>query len=467
MRQSRCNRFWTLRSEEHMSELQSRRYLLSFPTRRSSDLKSIPQVRRRAAQVIASAGVLPESHAAKSLQSILDAYPRDELFQIDAATLTEHAIGILRLQERQRTRVFLRRHPFGRFTSAQMFVPRERFNTELRVKIGQELSNALNGQSLESTPTLTDSPLARIHYLVRARDLAPINVDLSALEARIAKLVQRWEDDCTRVLLSIHGEGQGLRLAQRFANAFSTSYREDFSAQVAAEDAQILAALPTSSPLAIKLYRPLEAAAGVLRFKIYNTTKVALSDSLPVLERMGARVLDEHPYPVGNDNVPEFWIHDLGLQLPVNTELAVIKERFEALFALVWKGEVESDELNKLVLGTTLDANAIVVLRAYTRYFKQLGFAFSQSYIEATLNKNALVAQDISALFEARFDPARSSERSQLQQQIGQRIESHLSAVASLDEDRILRQFYASVMATLRTNAWQTTASGGRKPYLS
>src|SRR5450759_4505399 len=236
---------------------------------------------------------------------------------------------------------------------------------------------------------------------------------------------------------------------------------------MAAEDAQILAALTPSSPLAVKLYRPLDTGPELLRLKIYNTAKVALSDSLPVLERMGARVLDEHPYPVGNDNVPEFWIHDLGLQLPVNVELAVIKERFEALFALVWKGEVESDELNKLVLSTTLDANAIVVLRAYTRYFKQLGFAFSQSYIEATLNKNALVAQDISALFEARFDPAHGGERSQLQQRIGERIESHLSAVASLDEDRILRQFYASVMATLRTNAWQTTASGERKPYLS
>jgi glutamate dehydrogenase len=181
-------------------------------------------------------GVVPDSHAAKSLQSILDVYPRDELFQIDTATLTEHAIGILRLQERQRTRLFLRRDPFGRFTSALVFVPRDRFNTELRVKIGNELMEALEGQSIEFTPMLTDSPLARIHYWYAARDNAPHHINLPALEARIARLTQRWEDDCTAELLRAHGEGPGLALAHRFAGAFPTAYREDFSAQVAAED---------------------------------------------------------------------------------------------------------------------------------------------------------------------------------------------------------------------------------------
>ncbi|CAN5857399.1 NAD-glutamate dehydrogenase [soil metagenome] len=434
----------------------------------SVPVSDIPQVRQRAADVMLSAGVVPDSHAAKSLQSILDDYPRDELFQIDTATLAEHAIGILRLQERQRTRLFLRRDPFGRFTSAQVFVPRDRYNTELRVKISNELMSALDGQSIEFTPMLTDSPLARIHYLVRAKDEAPYNVNLIALEARIAKLAQRWEDDCTAELLRAHGEGQGLALAHRFSSAFSTAYREDFSAQVAAEDADMLANLSLTSPLAVKLYRPLDAGAGMLRFKIYNTAKVALSDSLPVLERMGARVLDEHPYHIASGNGTEaLWIHDLGLQLAASTDLSTVKARFESLFAQAWRAEVESDDLNRLVLSTTLDARAIAVLRAYTRYFKQLGFAFSQSYIETTLNKNAGIAQLIAELFYTRFNPAFGGDREAVQQQIGQQIETLLGAVASLDEDRILRQFFATVMATLRTNLWQVSATGGDKPYMS
>ncbi|MEI8158299.1 MAG: NAD-glutamate dehydrogenase, partial [Burkholderiales bacterium] len=432
----------------------------------TASVGEIPQVRSRIAAVMNAAGVVPESHAAKSLQSILDVYPRDELFQIDTATLTEHAIGILRLQERQRTRLFLRRDPFGRFTSALVFVPRERFNTELRIRIGNELMAALDGQSIEFTPMLTDSPLARIHYLVRAKLYAPQNVSISALEVRVARLTQRWEDDCAAEMLRAHGEGPGLALAHRFANAFPTSYREDFSAQVAAEDADMLVALLPTSPLAVKLYRPLDAGPGMLRFKIYNTAKVALSDSLPVLERMGARVLDEHPYSIGH-NGTALWIHDLGLQLPPGTDLATVKDRFESLFAAAWRGEVESDDLNKLVLVTNLDARAISVLRAYTRYFKQLGFAFSQSYIEATLNKNAGIAQTIVNLFMTRFDPALAGDRTTAQQGLKQQIDAALGKVASLDEDRILRQFVSTVMATLRTNLWQTTASGASKPYLS
>ena len=436
----------------------------------SATVEEIPQVRQRAADVMLSAGVVPDSHAAKSLQSILDAYPRDELFQIDTATLTEHAIGILRLQERQRTRLFLRRDPFGRFTSALVFVPRDRYNTELRVKISHELMSALAGESIEFTPMLTDSPMARIHYLVRAKEHAPHTVNLLALEARIAKLAQRWEDDCTAELLRAHGEGQGLALAHRFANAFSTAYREDFSALVAAEDADMLANLSKASPLAVKLYRPLDAGAGMLRFKIYNTAKVALSDSLPVLERMGARVLDEHPYHIASatGNAGEsLWIHDLGLQLPASTDLSAVKARFESLFAQAWRGEVESDDLNRLVFTTNLDARAIAVLRAYTRYFKQLGFAFSQSYIETTLNKNAGIAQAIAELFDARFNPVMTGDRAAAQQQIKAQIETSLGNVASLDEDRILRQFYATVLATLRTNVWQSAATGGDKPYMS
>jgi glutamate dehydrogenase len=431
----------------------------------------IPQIRRRAADVKAAVGVLPESHAAKSLQTILDAYPRDELFQVDTATLINHAVGILRLQERQRVRVFLRRDPFGRFTSAQVFVPRDRYNTELRSRIGDELCRALDGRSIEFTPTLTDSPLARIHYFVRARQQAPQNVDVSALELRISQLSQRWEDDCRQALLHIHGESQGLALASRFADSFPAAYQEDFSGRMAADDVQVLASLSPGRPMAVRLYRPLDSAPGMVRFKIFSRVKVALSDSLPVLERMGARVLDEHPYqlqPALTDAAAaDDWIHDLGLQLPPEAEFARIRERFEALFVQVWCKAIESDELNKLVLVTSLDARAIAVLRAYTRYFTQLNFPYSQSYLEAALFKNAASAQALVELFEARFDPAQTQDRAALQTSVNATLDAQLSAVASLDEDRILRQYHRSILATVRTNVWQTTPAGGDKPYMS
>ena len=431
-----------------------------------ASVRDIPLVRHRVAAVMQAAGVVPNSHDAKSLQTILEVYPRDELFQIDTATLITHAMGILRLQERQRTRLFLRRDPFGRFTSALVFVPRERFHTELRTKIGKELMAALDGQAIEFTPMLTDSPLARIHYLVRAATRAPKDLDTTALEQRIAQLTQAWQDDCSAELVRQLGEGRGLALAQSYANAFPTAYRESFSAAMGAQDAQTLHALSATSAMQVSLYRTWDAAPGQLRFKIFSTSKVALSDSLPLLERMGARILDEQPYAVGPHDAA-LWIHDLGLQVPPSVELSATKARFEALFMQTWRGALESDDLNRLVLTTTLDANDILVLRAYTRYFKQLGFAFSQNYIEATLNKNPALAQALVELFHARFAPDVAPDRSTQQDAVRARIETALAQVSSLDEDRILRQFLATILATLRTNHWQPLSNGARKPYLS
>lgn len=425
----------------------------------------IPLIRQRCSDVMDAAKVVPESHAAKALQAILDAYPRDELFQIDTTCLIQHATGILQLQHCQRTRVFMRRDSSGRFVSVQVFVPRDRFNTELRIKIGDQLCQVLDGTFSEFTPTLTDSPLARIHYIIRTEKQLDHNFDISNLEARIAQLVRRWEDDCRDVLVQIHGEAHGGELALRFVNHFPNAYRDNFSVAVAAADTLILSRLSDSAPLSVQLYRPLDSAGDVLRFKIYSIDKVALSDSLPVLERMGARVLDEHPYRVAV-GAAMYWIHDLGLQLPTQSEFAQIRARFETIFLQVWSNQLDSDDLNRLVLVTGLDARAISVLRAYTRYFKQLGLPYGQSYLEATLYKNAALTQILYRLFDTRFNPAPLPNRQTLQTQLSQEFEEGVAAVASLDEERILRQYQRTILATLRTNAWQTSANG-YKPCLS
>lgn len=428
----------------------------------------IPVIRDRVAHVLAAVGVVAESHSAKSLQAILEAYPRDELFQVDADTLTQHCLSILRLQERQRTRVLLRRDPFGRFSSALVYVPRDRYNTELRLRMGEELVRSLDGQSVEFTPMLTDHPMARVHYLVRARAEAPSDVDELALEARMASLARRWEDDCQQALMQMHGEALGQALSKRFTNAFPANYRADFGGAVAADDALMLSRLMAQGGVVVKLYRPVAASADEVRFKIYSTTKVALSDALPILERMGVRVLDEQPYRVAPASPADgAWVHDLGLSWPGTVSFSEAKSRFEPLFIRAWCHEIDSDDLNGLVLVTALDARGISVLRAYTRYFKQLGFPFSQSYMEATLCKNPVLTQALMDLFNARFHPALSGDREEMQARLAGQIEAQLVAVASLEEDRVIRQYFKSILATVRTNAWQTDATGAFKPYLS
>jgi glutamate dehydrogenase len=433
----------------------------------AAPVDQIPLMRRKAQHVIASAHVVADSHAAKALHAILMTYPRDEFFQADTPTLVQHALGILRLQERQRTRLFVRQDAMGRFVSALVFVPRESYNTELRKKMGQVLLNELGGESLEFTPMLTESPMARVHYRIRTSQTAQVLPDVAAVERQIAAMAQRWDDKVRLALIHLHGEAAGLALDKRFAKGFGALYQSLFDAPTAARDATTLAGLTAHQPMAVQLYRAVKAGAGEIRLKLYHSRKVNLSDSLPVLEHLGVKVQDEQPLPVSTADGKSFWIHDLGLQWPADAELAQVKLRFEALLLQVWSGEVDSDALNKLVLVTTLDAQDIAVLRAYTRYFRQLGFAFSRAYLEATLFKHPAITQALCDLFMARFNPQASGERSLVVQQQTRHIEDLLGQVESLDEDRILRQYLGAITATLRTNRWQVLPSGAAKPVLS
>jgi glutamate dehydrogenase len=416
----------------------------------ATSVEQIPLVRQRVAHVLAQAGVVRGSHAHKALQAILETYPRDEILQVDAATLAHHAIGILRLQERQRVRLFLRRGPFGRVASILVYVPRDLYTTELRLRLGQMFTQAFAAETVEFTPMLTDSALARIHYIVRAQERLNDQVDLVELESRVAQACKRWEDGVQAALMGYGSEKVGLLSA--IATGFPVAYREDFTAEVAAQDAAVIHDLDETSPQALQLY----ARGEQIRFKTYAMQKVILSDAVPVMESMGARVLDEHPYlirlpqPQGGER----WLHDWGLHFDQRVDLDQLKPRFEALFQAVWRQEVESDALNRLVLSTTLGVRDIAVLRAYTRYFKQLGFAFSQAYIEDTLNGNPAIAQALAALFSLKFDPAKTHGREAAMAAQIQAIDDLLAQVASLEQDRVLRQFLATINGTVRTNAY-------------
>ena len=128
--------------------------------------RAIPLLRRKVSRTLERAGFPPQSHDAKALLHILDTYPRDELLQISDDQLYETALGILNLQERQRIALFVRRDAFGRFVSCLVYVPRERYNTELRQRFAQILEHAFQGHISNFSTELGESVLARVHYIV-------------------------------------------------------------------------------------------------------------------------------------------------------------------------------------------------------------------------------------------------------------------------------------------------------------
>ena len=442
----------------------------------------IPLVRRKCANILQRAGFLARGHLYKSLTTILEQYPRDDLFQADEEELYVNALGILRLQEHQRVRLFVRRDRFDRFVSCLVFVPRDRYNTDLRQRLQKLLVEAFNGQGCEFTPLLSEAPLARIQMIVRGAPGTMPQVDTAELEARIVQATRRWQDDLADALLAASGEASGNRLLRRYAEAFPAGYREDYPARSAVRDVELAEAASHGNGLAMNLYRPIEAPAGMLRLKVYHVgAPIALSHSLPLLEHLGVRVNDERPYRIEPAGAAPLWMHDFGLELADGAEsgsgraaegldlhIDRVKALFEDAFAQAWDGRIESDDLNRLVLRAELAARDVTILRAYAKYLRQAGAPFSNAYMERALTGNPEIAARLVTLFITRFDPAGpETARAERCQQLLEAIDSALDQVPSLDEDRILRMFLGVIEATVRTNHFQRGADGLAHPYLS
>ncbi len=439
----------------------------------SANPADIPLLRRKVADVVARAGFTPGSHAGKALINILGTYPRDELFQTSGDDLLHTAVGILHLGERQRFRLFVRRDPFQRFMSCLIYAPREHYTTELRQKWQAILLQAFNGSASEFNVHLSESALARIQMTVRTQPGRIPAFDVRELEARLVSAARRWDDDLKTALIEASGEARGIQLLRQFASAFPVAYREEFEARVAVPDVELMTRLSDAEPLGMNLYRPLEAPPGNLRFKLLRLGEpLTLSASLPMLEHMGMKVLDEHPYRIAPQDSPPVWIHDFGLMSSLGDaelEVDALHQVFENSFAAVLRGDVEDDDFNRLVVAARLPAEQIVVLRAYAKYMRQIGFALSQSFIEATLAAHAGIAGQLTRLFELRFDPhsgADAEATEQVTEQVAA-ISAALEQVENLSEDRVLRQYLALMLATTRTNFWRCDAAGKRRSFLS
>ena len=443
--------------------------LTSTAYNRSS--REIPLLRRKVANIIARAGFAASSHDGKALTHILETYPRDELFQISEDELLEIALGILHLQERQRTALFTRRDPFERFVSCLVFLPRDRYNTDLRLRIQDILAQAYDGRATAFFTHMGDGALVRLHIIVMTKPGAIPDVDPAEIEQRLVEVGRSWADHLQDALIEAKGEEQGLLALRRYATAFPVAYQERFGAHAAIFDIDRLDEALKTGSMTMNLYRPVEAPANQIGLKIYNTGDlIPLSDVLPVLEHMGLKVVSELPYTVHlADQDQTLWIHDFSMVTSDGAEIDVgaVKDKFHEAYARSWFGEMEDDGFNRLVLRAGFDWRDVTVIRAYSRFLRQAAIPFSLAYMEETLGNNWQIAKLLVDLFRTLFDPADRGGAEARADAIVAEIEKTLDTVSSLDEDRILRRFLNLVQSTLRTNFFQRAADGGYKPYLS
>ncbi|MFE6691116.1 NAD-glutamate dehydrogenase [Streptomyces sp. NPDC057743] len=452
-----------------------RRFLGLFSSAAYTEsVRRVPVIRRKVAEVLQGAGFSPNSHDGRDLLQILETYPRDELFQTPPDQLRTIATSVLYLQERRRLRLYLRQDEYGRYYSALVYLPRDRYTTAVRLRLIDILKEELGGTSVDFTAWNTESVLSRLHFLIRVEPGTRLpeltDADVDRIEARLVEAARSWADGFAEALTAEVGEERAAELLRRYAHAFPEGYKADNSPRAAVADLTHLEKL-TGEPgrdFSVSLYEPVNAAPGERRFKIYRRGEpVSLSKVLPGLNRLGVEVVDERPHELRRADATLAWIYDFGLRMPEHVTGDDARERFQDAFTAVWTGAAESDNFNKLVLRAGLDWRQAMVLRAYAKYLRQAGSTFSQTYMEDTLSNNVHTTRLLVSLFEARMSPERQSAGTELIDGLLEELDGALDQVASLDEDRILRAFLTVIKATLRTNHYQKDSAGNWRPYLS
>jgi glutamate dehydrogenase len=487
----------------------------------------IPVLRRKLAEVLERAALPPDSHDGKDIVEILETYPREELFQISVDELLPIALGVLRLRGRRQTRLFLRKDVYGRYMSCLVYLPRDRYNTVVRLRAQEILRTALHGKTVDYSAMIGDSVLARLHIVIWGERGVPLpDVDADELEKALAAAARSWDDDLADEAEAQLGADLAAQLMYVVGGAIPDGYKADVPADAAISDLmRIVRLADKGDEFSVELYEPRGAAPGEQRLKVYRASSpIVLSDVLPQLQHMGVEVVDERPYEFvvppggaaadaaaaameavhaagrsfahettrpmdagqrpggdagGSLTIPSrFWIYDFGLRREMVTHEAVpvAKSLFQDALTALWQGKVEDDGFNALVLDAGLSWRQVVVLRAYARYLRQAGTAFSLQYIERVLRGNPAVARLLVLLFESRFDPARQPRRghrdepgdgeAERSEAIAEEISGLLDEVASLDDDRILRSYLVLIKATLRTNYFQVDRAGEPKPQL-
>ena len=447
-------------------------------------VSNIPWMRERVERVIHASGTKSDSHDGKAIAATLRGLPRDMLMQTHSRDLLSMASGIVALQERTQVRLFSSNDALGRFSNCLVYIPRDAYSRELRLEIEKILKTHIDGNSVGFDMRFSsESALARLHFVIQKRPPYDRRLDWGAIEKRIRSAAINWNDRLETTLREKHDEITAMQLHRRYCDAFSTAYREEYSARVAAADIDFIEQhLPEDAPV-MSFFRQTLSDSATVSFKLYaRHRQVSLSNVIPVIENMGLRVESERPFELKRHDAPTVWMHEFTV-LQTGTIATDAKDetahRVQTAFDHIWHGDVENDGFNRLMLEASLSWRQVVILRALCKYLLQIDVPFSQAYMIDSLVANAPITRLLVELFEQRFKPSAETDNepgakpgtesgaNDTTSMLLSDIDEALDNVVSLDEDRILRGYRNLILATLRTNAYRTDAAGELREFLS
>ena len=421
---------------------------------------TMPILRRKLQSILEDEDLIEGSHDYKVITQIFESFPKDELFSITPADLRTSLVGLLEAEEHQHVRLFVRNDVLQRNVSILVVIPRDRFDADLRRQLQDLFLERYGGESIDYQLTLGETGDARIHFTVWMKGSIP-TVPFEDLEQEVYGLTRTWDDRVCQVLAATLDQATARRLVESHAYRYPVYFRAATSLEEAARSiVEVEALMSGDDLLRVAIFNETDSDEHLTRIVVYSRNgKRDLSEMLPLVEDLGLRAIEEIPTPLStDDDDDDLFAHDFGVLGPDGGCLDVdaCASRVSAALTATLIGEGESDGLSRLLVLTDLDHEQINVLRAYRSYWHLVNPAFSKSYVAEALAAYPSITDDLVRLFEARFGPEADES---VENALRGTLLEHLEAVASLDEDRILRAFLGLIDATVRTSAFLRTGS--------
>jgi glutamate dehydrogenase len=423
-----------------------------------------PLLRDKLRRILDAEDLIDGSHDSKAAIALFDSYPKGELFGAPFQEIRAQLSVLLALRADE-VRLLGRRARNGRGAALVAALPRERYSATLRERLRGMVASAYGTDHVEQHEVFGEDDRVYLHLTVDGGGGLP-DVDVSDLERRLILEARTWRDRVGGALMHRHGPERGRMLAARWLKRLPESYRAAVEPLTAAQDVERFEALATGrTDFLVGLQD--ERGSGPThprrtRVAFYRRgPKVELSQATPMLEHLGLRVIEEIPARLHGDD--ELWIQAFGVlnadpaamyePLPLGDVAARVADALEA----VWRGDTESDSLNRLVVSAGLRWPQVQVLRAYRRYRQRIGSRYTESFQNDVIAANPAITAKLIRLFELRFAIDERAGDESAEEALRAEIRDDLDAVALLDHDRILRNQLGLIDATVRTNAFKNS----------
>jgi len=424
----------------------------------------VPVLRLQLGAMMEKFDFAPASHDAKSLVHALSTLPHDLVIGFPEPDIARVATAMMSLGDRPRPRAELVEAPLARHLFAFVWLPRDMLSTAVRLQIQALIEEETEADTLDWSLVVEGGNLAMLRYVLdfRQREKKP---DARAIDQRLQEMLRGWAEAVESELARTEEPGRAAALAARYAEAFPASYRNAYGAAEAARDIARLRNLAPGDPARpggrdARLYRIEHDPAGELRLKIYQFGgSIPLSDAVPALENFGFRVLSEQPTQLAGPD--QATVHDFRLGLHRGDDPSPLLERvaeIEQAISAVLNGLAEDDVFNRLVVGTALEAREANWLRAFYRYLRQGGLPFTIYTVVDALRAAPAVTRGLVERLRVSHDPEFAGDREQAGKDADETIRTGLAQVEAINDDRLLRLYWSTIGAILRTNAFAPAA---------